>query len=95
MCRGKGRLGVGGGGATAATEDSVVPPGPRGWDNRAPILLLKMWRGLEGAIEVLRWQILGIALNLGLGLGLGDVRSRTVPTAYSLRIHITTVQVSK
>jgi hypothetical protein len=38
--RGNGRPGVGGGGAFVAAEDSVVPPGPRGWDRRAPIMAL-------------------------------------------------------
>lgn len=38
MWRGKGRFGEGGGGTLAGTEDSP-PPGPRGWDSRAPILL--------------------------------------------------------
>lgn len=33
--RGKGLLGDGGGGTLAGTEDS--PPGPRGWESRAPI----------------------------------------------------------
>ena len=36
--RGKGDFGVGGGGAGVASEDSVVPAGPRGWERRAPIV---------------------------------------------------------
>lgn len=35
--RGKGCLGLGGGPGLLGTEDSVVPPGPRGWESRAPI----------------------------------------------------------
>lgn len=36
----EGLEGVGGGGAGVGCEDSVVPAGPRGWERRAPIVLL-------------------------------------------------------
>ena len=42
MRRGKGCLGEGGGPDFAGTDDSVVPPGPRGWDRRAPMMALRM-----------------------------------------------------
>lgn len=35
--RANGFFGDGGGGALVGTEASPVPPGPRGWDSRAPI----------------------------------------------------------
>jgi len=38
MRRGKGRAGDGGGPGLVGTEDSVVPPGPRGWERRAPMM---------------------------------------------------------
>lgn len=41
MGRGKGRFRDGGGGVLVAVDDSVVPPGPRGWDRRAPIVALE------------------------------------------------------
>jgi hypothetical protein len=37
--RGNGLFGDGGAGALAGTEASVVPPGPRGWDSRAPMVV--------------------------------------------------------
>lgn len=53
---GKGRAGVGGGGAEGGWEDSVVPAGPRGWERRAPIfgILSEGFCGLFGGMLVVR-----------------------------------------
>lgn len=40
MRRGNGREGDGGGGGLLGTEDSVVPPGPRGWLSLAPMIVV-------------------------------------------------------
>lgn len=45
IVRGNGRLGVGGGGADVARDDSVVPPGPRGRERRAPIFAVDLGVG--------------------------------------------------
>lgn len=50
--RGMGLAGVGGGGAGVGWDDSVVPPGPRGWESRAPILGDLVSGGLGGFWDV-------------------------------------------